>query len=162
MSSCPVKRWHEPSLIELAPQDHRVTRVPIGMRSTPPFEDACDVRWVTVNFGEATRDRTCIEVGGVHAVGEEFTREVESHVEQSLPFSAEIRHQVGDVMETLLAISVHVAIDGGLVIVLLNELDHQIAQIPEGIRHISLGTGASVREGVRAVVWSDSEWTGTE
>jgi hypothetical protein len=60
-------------------------------------------------------------------------------------------------METLLPRLVHVSVDRRLIIVLLDELDHEITQVAEGVRHIGFGGGPAVDERVGSMMGSDGE-----
>ena len=44
------------------------------------------MRGIIVDFREATIRGTCVQIGRIHVVGVQLTRDVEAHVEKSLPF----------------------------------------------------------------------------
>jgi hypothetical protein len=92
-----------------------------------------------------------VEIGLVHFVGIEFGRERVAHVEPALALCGEVRNEVGDVVKAFLARLVHVAVDRRLVVMLLDELDHRVAEIAEGIGNVGLDRGAAISELFAAV-----------
>ena len=120
------------------------------------------MRRVAVDFGEAAVGAAGVQVGGVDVVGPEVAGGFEAHVVEALHFGVEVVDQHADVVKALLAARVHVPVDGGRLVVLLDELDHHVAQIAEGIGHVGLLGGAPIGEAVGDVVGRQHKGAGAE
>jgi hypothetical protein len=104
----------------------------------PAGEGGPDARRVGVDLGEAARHRPRVEVGGVDALDLQLAGQLEAEVEEALALRGVVVDERGDVVEPLLPGPVHLAVDGRCVVVLLDELDLEVAEIAEGVRHVGL------------------------
>ena len=123
----------------------------------PLRECAQDVRRIAVDLRESARDGSGVEVGRVYPIGVEPTCWFEAELDEALVLGLEVVHQVGDMVEALLPGGVHVSVDRQCLVMLDNELDHQIAEIPEGVRDVGLLRRAPVREPIAVVMMGDGE-----
>ena len=115
-----------------------------------------------MDLGKAARDGASVEVRRIDPVGVQSTCGLEAEVDKALVFGLEVVHEVGDVVEPLLAPLVHIAVDRRGVVVLHDQLDHEIAQIAEGVRHVGLVRRGAVGERVALVVLGDCEGSSPE
>jgi hypothetical protein len=115
-----------------------------------------------MNLRETAVHRARVEVSRIHAVGIKSAGVDESPVEQSLIFSFEIVHQHGNVVESFFTGSEHVTVNRRCVVVLLDELDHHVAEVTKGIRDISFLISAAIVKAVSLVVHRLPEGTCTK
>lgn len=111
-----------------------------------------------MNLGEAARDISRVEVGGIHIVGEESGRARKTCIDESIELDLEVVDKKAKVMEARSdTIRVHVAIDRRLVVVLHDELNHHLAEVAKRVRHVGLGCGAAVVEAVTSMMFGHEE-----
>lgn len=130
------------------------------MRAFPYAEEAEDAWRIAMDFGEAAIDRARVEIGGIDFIGIEFGRKRKAHIKQALPLDRKVRDEIAAMVEAFFTRPIHVAIDGGRVVMLFDELDHHLAQIAEGIGDIGLLIGAAIGERVAAMVPRHEEGPG--
>ena len=77
-----------------------------------------------------------------------------------MSFGSEVGHEVGEVVVSLLPVCVHLAVDRRRVVVLDDELDHGVAEVAKGVRHVGFVCRAAVREFVASMMRRDDERSG--
>ena len=105
-----------------------------------------------MDLRERTVQLARVEVGGIHTVHVQAAGRFEAEADEALVLPFEVVHQDREMVIPLLARGVHVAVDRRRVVVLLDELDHRVAEVAERVRHIGLLVGPAIREGVTPVM----------
>ena len=86
-----------------------------------------------MDLGETTGCGTGVEIGGIDPVGIQATCRLEPECYEASELRLEVVHEVSNMVEAFGAIPVHVTVDRRGVVVLLDELDHQVAEVTKGI-----------------------------
>ena len=99
-----------------------------------------------MDLGEDAVHLAGVEVGGIDPARPQLAGELEAVVEEVLARRREVVDEGRDVVEALLTRTEHVAVDRRRVIVLLDELEHRVAEVAEGVGDIGLLRRAAVGE----------------